>query len=120
MSSNLRLLPLLALCVAAGAAHAESLRCNGQIAAVGESKLSVLRKCGEPVMRDSYCKPIETLVPLVPYPGAPYVAGTPVIRSGPACEIVDEWAYDRGEGNLFATVRFKRGAVDAILYEARR
>ena len=42
-------------------AQAESLRCNGQSTEVGDSRLSVLYKCGEPVLKDSFCAPVYTL-----------------------------------------------------------
>jgi len=93
-------------------ARGESLRCNGQIASVGDSRLSVLQKCGEPAMRDSFCKPVEVLTPWSVYP----VIVPPQLAP---CELIDEWLYDRGQGNLYATVRFQRGVVDSIRYEGR-
>lgn len=96
----------------AGAASAESLRCNGEIASTGDSKISVMHKCGEPMLKDSFCKPVLAAVPRSPYPVIlpPHIA---------PCEMVDEWMYDRGPGNLLATVRFQRGVVDSIRYEGR-
>ena len=102
-----RTLTTAALLAIAASAHAESLRCNGQISSPGDSKLSVLQKCGEPLLRDTFCKPVEVLTPWSPYP----VVG--------GCQLVDEWLYDRGPGNLYATVRFQRGTVDSIRYEGR-
>jgi Protein of unknown function (DUF2845) len=32
------------------------------------------------------------------------------------CQVTDEWLYDRGPGNLVATVRFRSGAVSSITY----
>ncbi|MGY4828132.1 DUF2845 domain-containing protein [Sphaerotilaceae bacterium SBD11-9] len=32
------------------------------------------------------------------------------------CQQVDEWLYDRGPGNLVATVRFRAGTVWSITY----
>jgi hypothetical protein len=101
-----------ALALLSATARAESLRCNGQSASVGDSRVSVLQKCGEPLLRDSFCKPVEVLTPWHPYP----VILPPQVAP---CEQVDEWLYDRGPGNLFATVRFQRGAVEAIRYEGR-
>ena len=50
----------LVICVAGPAlpASAESLRCNGYSAAEGDSKISVLYKCGPPVLTDNYCAPV--------------------------------------------------------------
>ena len=94
------------------AACSESLRCNGQIASVGDSRISVFQKCGEPALRDTFCKPVEVLTPWNPYP---IIAPPHVVP----CELIDEWLYDRGPGNLYATVRFQRGVVDSIRYEGR-
>jgi hypothetical protein len=90
-------------------ARAESLRCNGTIASVGDSRLSVLHKCGEPAMRDTYCAPayFAHSLNLVPYP---------VASAFVPCLPVDEWVYDRGPGHLMATVRFRYGVVQAIEY----
>lgn len=104
----------VAVLLAAGSAgaQAESLRCNGEIASAGESRLSLLRKCGEPMARDSFCKPVEVMVRGNPWPVVlpPHLA---------PCQIVDEWLYDRGPGNLYATVRFENGVIHSVRYEGR-
>ncbi len=41
-----------------GSSHAESLRCGGQLAHIGETKADILEKCGDPMVTDSYCEPI--------------------------------------------------------------
>lgn len=90
-------------------AHAESLRCNGQIAEVGDSRLSVLYKCGPPLLKDSYCAPVYQ------YPSLQLVP-PPFANTAVPCLYVDEWLYDRGPGNLMATVRFQSGFVRSIRY----
>lgn len=101
---------LCGLALLAGApAHAESLRCNGSSAAEGDSRLAVLYKCGQPVLADSFCAPVYYGGTLQPVP-APY-AGFVV-----PCQPVEEWLYDRGPGNLMATVRFRDGRVQSIRY----
>lgn len=111
----------LALVAALGApclqAQAESLRCNGQFTQVGDSRLSVLFKCGEPVLKDSFCAPVFTLsgVPTAPSPVWLAVPGYAV-----PCVPVDEWLYDRGPGNMMATVRFQSGVVRSIRYGSER
>lgn len=91
------------------AAHAESLRCNGQSTQAGDSRLSVLHKCGEPLLKDAYCAPVYHVpsYQLVP----PHLVGIAV-----PCQPVEEWLYDRGPGNLMATVRFQAGVVHSIRY----
>ena len=99
-------LATLAMCLPA---QAETLRCNGSSAAEGDSKLSVLFKCGQPVLADSFCAPLYVPGSPVPVPAA--VAGLYL-----PCLPVEEWLYDRGPGQLMATVRFRDGKVLAIRY----
>jgi hypothetical protein len=90
-------------------AHAESLRCNGQIASEGDSRLSVLYKCGEPLAKDNYCAAIYAYGALEPIPEPFASAYFPCLR-------IEDWVYDRGPGNLLATVRFRSGVVQSITY----
>lgn len=89
--------------------HAESLRCSGGIAGEGDSRLSVVYKCGQPLLKDSFCAPVvfSQTFNLVPEPFA---------SSFVPCQQTDEWLYDRGPGNLLATVRFRSGVVQSIVY----
>jgi len=89
--------------------HAESLRCNGRSTSVGDSRLTVLRICGEPTLKDSYCAPayVRPNLQLVPQPFAG--CALPHLQ-------VDEWLYDRGPGQLSATVRLQYGIVQSITY----
>jgi Protein of unknown function (DUF2845) len=105
---------LLAAVVAggAGSVRAESLRCHGHSAAEGDSRLSVLYKCGEPVLRDSFCAPVAVPGRWHPVQPLPWVAG-PAVVSGAPCLPVEEWLYDRGAGHLMAVVRFQ-GGVDPV------
>ena len=95
-------------------AQAESLRCNGQSTEVGDSRLSVLYKCGEPVLKDSFCATVYTLSALPSEAAAQVWVQVP--GSLVPCLPVDEWLYDRGPGNLMATVRFRSGVVQSIRY----
>jgi hypothetical protein len=89
-------------------AQAETLRCNGAIAAEGDSKLAVFFKCGRPLLADASCAPVY--YGGWPYPTPPYGVYIP-------CQPVEEWLYDRGPGNLMATVRFRNGKVESIRYD---
>ena len=93
----------------AGAASAESLRCNGYSLGEGDTRLAVLFKCGQPLLADSQCAPVFSTQTLqfVPEPFASSVL---------PCQVVEEWVYDRGPGNLLATVRFRAGVVQSIRY----
>lgn len=90
-------------------AHAETLRCNGRAIEVGDSRLTVLTNCGEPKLKDAFCAPLYVAPTLqqVPAPLAGLLA---------PCLQVDKWQYDRGPGNLIATVRFQYGRVQSITY----
>ena len=90
-------------------ARAETLRCSGGSVAEGDSRISVAYKCGEPLLRDSFCAPVYYGPSWSPVP-EPY-ASTVV-----PCQQMEEWLYDRGPGNLMATVRFRWGKVQAIAY----
>jgi uncharacterized protein DUF2845 len=104
-----RIFATMAIAWLAGAAHGESLRCSGGIAAEGDSRVAVAYKCGQPLLQDSYCAPLYygQSLQVVPEPFASVIV---------PCQQVDEWLYDRGPGNLVATVRFRYGRVVAIVY----
>lgn len=92
--------------------QAETLRCSGHSVEAGDSGLSVRRHCGEPLLQDAYCAPIYY------HPGFQRVP-EPFARLVAPCLMVDEWLYDRGPGNLVATVRLRAGIVLSITYSAR-
>jgi len=90
-------------------ASAESLRCNGGIAAEGDSRISVLYKCGQPLLKDSYCAPVYYNQTLQPVP-------EPFASAFVPCQQTEEWLYERGPGNMVATVRLRSGVVQSIAY----
>ena len=90
-------------------AHAESLSCSRGTATEGDSRLSVCYKCGEPVLKDSFCAPVF-------YGTNPNPIPEPYASVYVPCQKVDEWLYDRGPGNLMVTVRFRAGVVHEIVY----
>lgn len=107
-----RLVPLAVVAAAvllAAPARAESLRCNGSIAGEGDSRLSVLYKCGPPLLADAFCAPVYVPGALYPVPG---FLGNAYVQ----CQTVEDWVYERGPGNLVATVRFRAGVVQSIRY----
>ena len=98
-----------ALAVQCMPAAAESLRCTGGIAAEGDSKLSVLYKCGQPLLKDGHCPPVY-------YGGTFQPVPEPFASAYVPCQPTEEWLYDRGPGNFVATVRIRAGIVQAITY----
>jgi Protein of unknown function (DUF2845) len=89
--------------------RAETLRCTGGSAGEGDSRVSVIFKCGQPLLKDSFCAPLyqgHSLQP-VPEPWASTVL---------PCQTIEEWLYDRGPGNMAATLRFRSGVLQSIRY----
>jgi hypothetical protein len=97
------------LALAHAPAQAESLRCNGGSASEGDSRVSVLYKCGKPLLADSHCAPVVYAQTLQPVPDAVAAGFVP-------CQPVEDWVYDRGPGHLVATVRLRAGVVQSIRY----
>ena len=104
--------PLLALAAAffattvapsAGAATL-SFRCKNDLVNVGDGKASALLKCGEPVVKDAFCKPADPEHP---------------VRKPAPCETVDEWTYNPGYGQFMTTLRFESGKLVRITYGDR-
>jgi len=92
-----------------GASSAESLRCQNGIAAEGDSRLAVVYKCGQPVLRDNYCAPVYYNGSLNPVPES--IAGVYV-----PCVYTEEWLYERGPGEFLSVVRLRGGKVQSITY----
>lgn len=109
---HLGIAPLVVLACGASAAHAQSLKCRSETIGVGQTRAAVLQKCGEPKVRDSFCKPAAELPAPVVAPGATSVNVLP-------CEKVDEWTYDPGYGQFMTTLRLESGKVTAITYGDR-
>ena len=90
-------------------ATAESLRCAGGIVAEGDSRLSVIYKCGQPVLTDTYCAPVYYAGSLNPVP-------EPLASAVVPCQPVEQWLYERGPGEMLATVYLRSGVVQSIAY----
>ena len=90
-------------------AQAQSMKCSGGIVSEGDSRLSLVYKCGEPMLRDAYC-------PAVYYPGTVHVVPDAVAAAYVPCIPTEEWLYDRGPGSLMATVRMRGGRIAAITF----
>ncbi|WP_138517110.1 DUF2845 domain-containing protein [Limnobacter alexandrii] len=93
----------------ASPAKAEALRCSQGSAYEGDSRVSVLYKCGQPALKDTFCDPVY-------FPGTLHPVPSPFAQSVAPCLPVELWVYDRGQGNLIATVRFRGGVVQSISY----
>ncbi len=86
-------------------AHADSLRCAGGTVQEGDSRASLLQKCGQPQTRDSFCAPVFRNKALVPEPLASNAA---------SCEQIDDWIYEGGKDKPTANVRIRSATVQSI------
>ena len=108
-------------CCAMVPAHAQTLsfRCKNDLVNIGASKASALQKCGEPVAKDTFCKPADTGNALVPDTNAHSNAKQKTVVVNNTCETVDEWTYNPGIGQFMTTLRFESGKLVAITYGDR-
>jgi hypothetical protein len=108
-------------------ASAQSLRCKGDLAQIGNSKGTILQKCGEPVMKDTFCKPVQntasTTTPIIT-PAAPVTttgnsASTTTNVTVNTCQQVEEWTYNPGYGQFMTMLLFEGGSLASIRYGDR-
>lgn len=124
--SHLRL-PILAviavlLTLQAGSASAQSLRCSGQMSGVGDSKSSVVQKCGEPMAVEAVCVQQTQMQPPMQsmYMTAPDGSLRQMfVPQAPQCVPMEDWIFHRGPGNFLAIVRFQNGVVESVRDGAR-
>jgi hypothetical protein len=92
-------------------AAAQTFKCHNDLVNVGDGRAAVLLKCGEPLVRDAFCRPLP-----VQSPGPASAARPGQIVP---CENVDEWTYNPGYGQFMTTLRFLEGRLVAIEYGDR-
>jgi hypothetical protein len=107
---------LLSACLAAtvsatAVADTRTFRCQNDLVSVGDAKSSVQMKCGQPLLKDSFCRAGDAR-PL------PSPRGAKVVINN-ACETVDEWTYNPGYGQFMTTLRFESGRLVSISYGER-
>lgn len=96
------IIPLISaiIILASFSTAAETLNCKNDFVNVGDSKASVLLKCGEPVIKDSYC----------------------LSNSDPnntECISIETWTYNPGSGQFLTTLKFSEGKIIEIEYGDR-
>lgn len=79
----------------------QGMRCSGQLVQAGDSTVTVLQWCGEPVTRDAAGLAYET-------PGPASHAA--VISESP----VERWVYLQGKGSLLMIVTLRGGKIEQI------
>jgi len=108
-------------------ASAQSLRCKGDLAQIGNSKGTILQKCGEPVLKDSFCKPVQETVSSAPVttPTVPNTSGSSTTATTTtnvtvnSCQQVEEWTYNPGYGQFMTMLLFEGGSLKSIRYGDR-
>ncbi|MFL5581152.1 MAG: DUF2845 domain-containing protein, partial [Gemmatimonadaceae bacterium] len=99
------LLTILTLAVAPAAARADSLRCAGGIVSVGDAKLDLLGKCGEPALVDPHTEERGRVR---------VDAAQQVATSRREVVTVEQWTYDFGPSSFVQLVTVEGGKVIAV------
>jgi hypothetical protein len=90
----------------AGRLVGEGMRCEAGLVRTGDSTVTVLQKCGEPVTRDAAGLQNEP-----PGPAAPAVVSE---------TLVEQWVYSEGPGSLLRIVALRDGRIESIENGPRR
>jgi hypothetical protein len=106
-------------CMASVGAQTLSFRCKNDLVNIGASKASALQKCGEPVVKDSFCKPANAGNALLENPSTHSNDKQKIVIVNNTCETVDEWTFNPGTGQFMTTLRFESGKLVAITYGDR-
>lgn len=98
-------------------ASADSLRCGGQLASVGDTKADIIELCGEPLITDSYCEPSAAITaPQGVQNGNNNVQNNIALQT---CTEVDIWTYNPGKGKFMTHLYFSQGQLRNIRYGDR-
>jgi hypothetical protein len=84
----------------------EGMRCAGKLVVEGDSTVTVLKRCGEPVTRDTA--------------GLVHDAPGPASRSVVSDSPVEQWVYSQGKGTLLKIVLLRGGTIERIEDGARQ
>jgi hypothetical protein len=97
-------LALAAACLGPGAARADSLRCDGGLVSVGDTKLDLLGKCGRPALAEQ--RDVER--------GSALLTGRAEQVSQVATVRVETWTYNFGTRRFVQYVTLEAGRVVAV------
>jgi len=98
-----RLLAALALCAGGVARGDGSMRCGGRLVSVGDARIDLLGRCGEPALRE---RRVEE--------GWSGAASGGVVQGGRTTTIIEEWTYDFGPQALVNVVTLVNGRITDI------
>ena len=99
----------LALCMVLPAQASQSLRCNGSLVGKGDSPVTLLQKCGDPIYRQGVCVSMQ-----LGWVVTPYRQGSPAAVLANQCVPMEEWTYDRGPGTFLGVVRIYNGTIESV------
>jgi len=102
------------LLAASSALAVDTFRCKNDLVQIGDSKATVMTRCGEPMMKDSSCEAPRNSQPTI----STDQYGRQVVVQ-PTCETVEKWTYNPGLGDFYTTIRFERGNITSITYGDR-
>lgn len=91
---------------------AEALRCGNNLVSPGDTKMTVIQKCGEPARKDYLCKRKRSYTRF-----ADGVETEPVLVT--VCDQVEDWTYDAGPGTFLTVLRFEQNELKSVLYGER-
>ncbi|MDQ0069206.1 hypothetical protein J2W34_000980 [Variovorax boronicumulans] len=102
-------------------AEAQTLNCNRDFAQRGDSKFTILQKCGEPVFKENFCARPDGNKPevIVNPPSSSLPGGQTVIVNNNRCDQAEEWTYRPGSGQFETMLLFRDGALASIRYGSR-
>jgi len=107
------------LMAASGALAVDTFRCKNDLVQIGDSKATVMTRCGEPMMKDSSCEVLSGQQPDAYGRQVTTDAYGRRVGAAPACETVEKWTYNPGLGDFYTTIRFERGNITSITYGDR-
>jgi len=97
--------------------HAESMRCNGDLVQLGDMKADVVSTCGQPLVTDSFCRPIAHSAPIqATQSGEHNVQNNIAVQT---CEDVDVWTYHPAKGQFVTHLYFVGGELKEMKYGDR-
>jgi len=103
---KITVLVVLSLLLSPLIASAAGMRCDGYVISEGATKVEVLQKCGEPLMKDVVGE--ETVFD--------YFLGSGSARK----VVVEQWVYDMGAGSFMRILTFKGGKLATIEHGDRQ
>ncbi len=111
------LLGIVVIQLMAATAHAESMRCNGDLVQLGDMKADVVAICGQPVITDSFCRPIAQSAQIqATQSGENNVQNNIAVQT---CEDVDVWTYHPAKGQFVTHLYFVAGELKDMKYGDR-